>query len=70
MEARLMSIAEARAYLGGISRSTLHRYMKGENVLYRLKKCIIGGRVMIDKRDLDRFIDKNKSKPIVKEESA
>ncbi|MCF7855432.1 MAG: helix-turn-helix domain-containing protein [Candidatus Pacebacteria bacterium] len=57
-KSRLLSTVEATEYLGGISRMTLYRLVKGG----QLRSVKIGTRTLFDVEDLDGFIKRHKSK--------
>jgi excisionase family DNA binding protein len=54
----LLSVIEAAAYLG-ISRFTIYCWTSQKRIPY----VKIGGRTMLLKEDLDRFISKNRVEP-------
>ncbi len=58
---RWLSVDEARAYLGGIAKSSLHRYRRvgipaPDGVRVKLPCHKIAGRTLFDRDELDQFV--------------
>jgi len=62
---RLLTIREARAYLGGISENHLRYTVEGDGRVHRVS---LGRRVFYDRIELDAYIDRQRARGCVASE--